>query len=84
MSLLVICEIPWHFVYTLTRGHKYSLPSSQNLLQPIQMQLSKEQIIFCEFFSPFLKSISIFEHFEKKVDPHSLCISENTDCKICG
>ena len=31
------------------------------------MQLSKKQIIFSEFFAPFLESISIFYHFKKGI-----------------
>ena len=46
------------------------------------MELYKKQKLFWLFFSGFLKSRSIFEHFEKKkYDPHSLCISEIADCK---
>ena len=45
------------------------------------MQLSKKQKTFSELFSAFLKSRSNFHHFEKKCDPHSLCISEITDSK---
>ena len=80
----MICEILGHFVNTLTADDKFSLPNIDNLPQPIQMQFSKKRIIFSQFFRPFLKSISIFEHFEKKDDPRSLCISENTDCERRG
>ena len=45
------------------------------------MELSNKKNLFWEFFSAFLKSRSIFEHFEKKDDPHSFCISEIPDCK---
>ena len=61
ISLLMICEIN-----TLTANAKYSLPTSENLLQPIQIQLSKKRIIFFEFVLPILKSISTLENFEKK------------------
>ena len=44
MSLIMICERL--FVETLTANGKYSLPSSENLRQPIQMKLSKKQITF--------------------------------------
>ena len=40
MSLLVICEIVGLFVNTLTTDDKYFLLNSENLGQPIQMQLS--------------------------------------------
>ena len=48
----------------LTAHHKYSLQNSDNLPQPIQMQLSKKQKNFSEFFSKFLKPKRIFEYFE--------------------
>ena len=48
------------------------------------MQLSKKLKTFPEFFFPFLKSSSYFEHFEKKDDIHSQCISEIIDCQRYG
>ena len=60
MSLLVICEILRVFVNTFTADDKYFLQNSQNLPQPIQMQLSKTQknvfSMFCsisEIYIPF-------------------------------
>ena len=44
MSLLVISEILALFVKTVTANGKYCLPYSENLEQPIQKQLYKEQI----------------------------------------
>ena len=41
--------------------------------------ISKTKSFFFELFAAFLKSILNFEHFEKKYDPHSFCISEITD-----
>ena len=79
MYLLVISKIVGHFPNTLTADDKYFLPNCENFSQPIQIQLSKKQIIFHESFSIFLIFIWISEHFEKKNDPHKLCISENTD-----
>ena len=43
------------------------------------MQLSNELKPFCQFFFPWSKFASIFQHFEKKDDSHSLCISEITE-----
>ena len=40
------------------------------------MQLSKKQKKFSPFFSAFLKFTLNLEHFEKKDDPHSVCVSE--------
>ena len=48
-------------------------------MQTIQMLLSQRENNFSEFFSPFFESALNFEHFQKKNDPHSLCISEITD-----
>ena len=42
------------------------------------MQLSQKQKNFCQFFGAFLKSRLNFEHFTKKDDRHSFCISEIT------
>ena len=46
---------------------------------PIQMQMSQKQKHFSVFFAEFLKSKFNFEHFEKKDDPHTFCISDITD-----
>ena len=48
------------------------------------MQLSKKQKNFSQIFAPFLKYELYFEYFEKRDEPHSLCISEITDCKTMG
>ena len=78
-SLLVICKISRLFPNTLSGDGKYSLLNRDNLTQPIQMQLSRKQKTFSDFFSAFLKSSLNFEHFLKKGDPHCWCISEMTD-----
>ena len=69
-SLLVICKISKLFPKTLSADGKYSLLNRDNLTQPIQMQLSRKQKTFSDFFSAFLKSSLNFEHFFKRVDPH--------------
>ena len=48
-------------------------------MQRIQMHLSRKKNIFSEFFLPFFESALNYEHFQKKDDPHSLCISEIID-----
>ena len=78
-SLLVICKISRLFPNTLSADGKYSLLNRGYLTQPIQMQLSRKQKSFSHFFSAFLKCSLNFEHFLKKDDPHSWCISEITD-----
>ena len=69
------------FVNTLTVDDKQSLLKRENLTQPIQIQLSKKEKTFSDFFDKFFKFRSNFEHFEKKNDPHRLCISDIPDCK---
>ena len=52
-------------------------------MQKFQMHLSQKQNNFSEFFSAFFESALNFEHFQKKDDPHTLCISEITDHERC-
>ena len=47
-------------------------------MQPIQILLSQKQNTFSQFFSAFLKSTLNFEHFRKKDDAPSRCISQIT------
>ena len=47
--------------------------------QPIQIVVSEKQNSFSIFLSTFPKSTLKFEYFQRKDDPHSLCISEITD-----
>ena len=69
-------------VNTLTAHGKYSLLNRDNLWQPIQILLSQKKNCFSQFFSTFPKSTLNFEHFQKKDDPHSRCISEITVSEI--
>ena len=55
------------FVNLLTTNEKYSLVNRDNLRQPIQVQLSKKEKTFSEFYSVFLKCTLSFEHFQKKM-----------------
>ena len=48
------------------------------------MLLYRKEKTFSEFFPSFLKSSLNLEHFEKKGDPHSSCISEITDSQKHG
>ena len=52
MYLLVVSEILGLFVNTLAADDKYSLPNSENLWQPIEMQLSKKQKNFFSILCP--------------------------------
>ena len=74
----MLCKILRLFVNTLTADDKYSLLNRDNLTQSIQTLLSQKQKTFSQIFSSFLKSTLNFEHFQKKDDPHSQCISEIT------
>ena len=67
------------FLNTLTADDKYTLSSRDKWMQTIQMHLSQKQSIFPQFLFAFFESALNFEHFQKKHDPHSLCISEITD-----
>ena len=70
-SLLVIFKMLWLFVNTFTGDEKYSPLNRDNFTQTIWMVLSQKRKDFSEFFSSVLKSTLNFEHFQKKVDPHS-------------
>ena len=54
------------FVNTLTADDKYSLRNSENLREPIQMQLYKILNIFSQNFAQLVQSISNFKLFGKK------------------
>ena len=76
--MLVLCKIPKLFVNTLSDDDKHSVLHRDNLTQPIQILLSQQQKGFSEFSDAFSKSTLNFEHFQKKYDPHSRCISQIT------
>ena len=79
--MLALCKILSLLVNTLTDDDKYSLLYRDNLTQPIQILLSQKQNIFSHFFSAFSKPTSNFQHFQKKDDPYSRCISRITVSK---
>ena len=60
---------------------KCSLPNTDNLMQPIHMQLSQKLKTFSRFFNIFSKSRISFEYFQKKDDADSLFICEATACE---
>ena len=76
MSALVISKILGLFVNTLTAEYTYSGRNMQTLTQQVQTPLSLKQKIFSGFFNAFLKSTWNGEHFRKKGESSSLCISE--------
>ena len=79
-SLLLICKILGLFANRLTAEDKYFPFSTDDLMQPIQMQLFQEQKTFSPFFSAFFKSGSNFEHFQNTDDHDDLYLSEMGDC----
>ena len=79
--MLVLCKFLRLLVKTLTDDEKYSLLYRENLTEPIQILLSQKRKIFSQSFAAFLKSTLNFEHFQKKDDPHSPCISQMTVSK---
>ena len=69
---------------TLPANVKFPFRDSENLVSPIQMQLSLKMETFSDFFVPFLQSTSNFKHFEKKDYGHSHFLTEFTDCERLG
>ena len=55
------------FINTLIGDHKDSLIKRGDLTQHIQKHLSRKQRDFSELFCAFFKSISNFEHFQKRM-----------------
>ena len=79
MFHLVVCQILGHFVNTFSADDKYSLRKSEIFRQPIQMQLPKKQITYCEF-QLHLSNLHQFFNFFKKENSDSLFIFKITDC----
>ena len=76
--MLVLCKFLRLLVKTLTDDEKYSLLYRENLTQPIQILLSQKPKTFPKLSSEIFKPTLNFEHFQKKVDPHSRCSSQIT------
>ena len=51
----------------MTADDKYSLSNSENLQQPVHMQLFKQQKVFSQFLAAFLKTISHFQHVRNEM-----------------
>ena len=75
-SLLLTCQILGLLVNTLATDEKYPVLNRDNLMIPIQMQLSQKQKTFSQILAAFLKSRLNLEYFFKKDDPHRFIISE--------
>ena len=78
-SLSVMCKILRLFVNILTADDNCFLLNRDNLTQPIQVLLPGKQKTCSEFFFAFLKFRLNFEHYIKRDEPHTWCISEITD-----
>ena len=63
---------------TLAANGRYPVLNRDNLMIPIQMQLSVKRKTFSQFFAAFLKTKLYFKHVEKR-DPDTFCILEFTD-----
>ena len=79
--MLVLCKILGLFLNTLTDDGKYSLLYRDNLTQQIQILLSQKPKTFSKLSSEILKPTLNFEHFQKKDDSHTRCISQITVSK---
>ena len=82
-SLLARQEILGLCFNRLTCDHMYSRLNREIFAQLVRKQLSQKPKIFSGNFVAFLKSTSIFEHFEKKDELHSLNIPEVLDTEEC-
>ena len=67
-SLLVICKILGLFGNIMTADKKHSLVNCDNFTQAIQMQLSKKEETFSDFYCPFLNFRLTFENFGKNTN----------------
>ena len=61
--LLLTCKILGFHVNTLSTDEKYSFLNRDNLMIPIQMQLSQKQKTFSQILAAFLKSRLNLEYF---------------------
>ena len=66
-SLLVTCKSLRLFVKAMHAVGNCSLPHRDNLMQPIQMQLSQKRKTFCSFILHFRNLLYILDIFRKKM-----------------
>ena len=64
------------FANTLIVDEKHYLLNTDNLTEPIQMQLYQKQKSFPEFFFAFSKSILNFKHSPKKMTLIDIALTE--------
>ena len=77
--LLFPCQILGLLVKTLAANEKYRVLYRDNLMIPIQMQLSQKQKTFPQFFTAVFKSRLNSKYFETKNEPHRCCVSKTFD-----
>ena len=68
----------------MTANDKYPLQGYENLLTPVQMQLSWKLKPFLDIFVAISETKLDFEDLEKKDDRNTCFISEITDCQKLG
>ena len=68
----------------MTVNDKHYVLNTDNVPQPVHMQLSQKQKTFSEYFFAFLKSILNFKDYTKKYDAPSWRISGNTGFEKYG
>ena len=78
-SLLLTCQILGLLVNTLPANEMYPVLNRDNLMIPIQIQLSEKEKTFSQLSVAFLKSRWIFKYFEKKNNPNRFSILEIKD-----
>ena len=76
--MLVLCKTLRLLANTLTDDDNFTLLYRDNLTRPIQIPFSQKPKTFSRLSSETLKLTLHFEHFQKKDDPHSRCISQIT------
>ena len=81
---LCVSKILRVFLTRLIVDDKYSLRNRKILLQPIQLELSKEEKICSRLFPEYTEIYIKCSTFWKKDDFHSLCIFEIRDRERCG
>ena len=70
------------FVNTFTADYKYSREIRENLSQQVPMQTSLKLKTCSRLFIAFVKSTLNLEYLEKKLEYHSLSITEIINCEI--
>ena len=84
MLFLIRSEILRLLVNTLTANCEYSRSNRENLLLPIQINLSKKPSTFCDIFLAFLVFTCNFKYCETKNKRQRSSVSQLIDSKRCA